>query len=144
MRHRSIAPLLGCLALLALGCGTSDSDSPPAPATEWVTVESTSVSGTSATLAGSAWVSHGYVALRCAGMACFPDTSTDNYPGVDVTCVNRTTGAAGSVTSFYGGGTDWVHRWRATVPVVPGMNTIRISAFDPGGTGGSVTIDVAD
>jgi len=137
-----------CLLLLfitlILGCGGGGEDAATtAPSPQWIQVNTISPSSSSASLAGTAWVSNTYYASHCSGLACFMDTTrTDDYPGVDITCVNLTSGVVGNASSYYGPGTSWVHQWYAGVPVVAGSNTIQISAYDPGGKGGSVTVEV--
>lgn len=128
--------------LFFAGCGGGSSET-PSPGIEWINVAPVASSSTAASLGGTAWVSQGYYASHCVGIGCLIDTSrTDDYPGVDITYVNLTTGVAGKATSFYGPGTDWVHQWSAGVPVTVGTNSIQISAYDPGGKGGSVTVDI--
>ena len=137
-----IKKLLACLAVLCLlaSCGGGGGSVPPAPSPVWITVESVEFpSPTAARVSGTAWVSKSWVGLHCVGLGCLFDQSTDNYPGVDVTWQNQTTGASGSATSYYGGGTDWEHKWTALVPLAPGANTVALSAFDPDGKGGSTT-----
>lgn len=138
--HCSILFLSALMAVITMcGCGGSSTSSPP-DSRVWVTVASASSSlSPTLWLNGTAWVSDEWYALHCAGIACLFDQSYDNYPGVNVTCVNLTTGAQGSVTSYYGGGTDWKHLWSATVPVISGLNSIQVSAYDPSGLGGSTT-----
>jgi hypothetical protein len=129
-------------SLLISGCGGGGGESPPvAPSVEWVKVENVSTYPSSAVLSGTAWISKNWVGLHCYGIGCLFDTSTDNYPGVDVTYANLTTGAIGKATSYYGGGTSWEHEWVATVPIASGKNTIQISAYDPSNEGGSITVD---
>lgn len=133
------------LALLVAGCGGGGGEPSPAPtpSIEWIKVDSIFTSPTAASLGGTAWVSQSYYASHCVGIGCFLDTTrTDDYPGVDVTFVNLTTGVSGKATSYYGPGTSWVHEWGAGVPVITGKNTIQISAYDPSGKGGSSTVDV--
>lgn len=153
MRHRPknsyvffflVSALLAVLAACGGSHETSTLSVTSLPVTGWVQVDpvSTSPLTSSIVLSGSAWVSNNYVGLHCSGFACLFDTSTDNYPGVDVTCVNLTTGTAGAVTSYYGGGTGWNHRWTAAVPLVAGKNTIQVSAHDPSGAGASTTVEV--
>jgi hypothetical protein len=148
-----LANIIGCItrkgakliiftALFVAGCGGGSSEA-PAPNIEWVNVTSTSSSTTAASLSGTAWVSQSYYASHCVGIACVIDTTrTDDYPGVDVTYINLTTGVSGKATSYYGPGTNWIHEWSAGVPVISGTNTIQISAYDPSGKGGCVTVDV--
>jgi hypothetical protein len=136
------AKLIVFTTLFFAGCGGGSSEV-PAPNIEWVNVTSTSSSTIAASLAGTAWVSQSYYASHCAGIDCLLDTTrTNDYPGVDVTYVNLTTGVSGKATSYYGPGTNWIHQWSAGVPVISGTNTIQISAYDPGGKGGAVTVDV--
>ncbi len=130
-----------CLASCG-GGGESQTTVVSDQSTQWVTITSISTSTTSAYLSGTAWISKSWVGLHCAGIACLFDESYDNYPGVDVTCTNLTTGAPGTAVSYYGGGTGWKHEWWAAVPIVYGNNRIRVSAFDPDGKGGSATVDV--
>jgi fibronectin type 3 domain-containing protein len=139
--------LVGSLALVTTaGCGggsfSSTATAAPPANGAWVHVSSLSTTDVSTVIRGTAWISDNFVALHCSGMACLYDTSVDNYPGVDVTYENMTTGYLGKATSYYGGGTDWEHLWKAQVPVVVGNNTIRISATDPGGRSASVTVSV--
>src|SRR5512143_2519372 len=139
--------LLSALLVVLAGCGGGGSTATPVVSSSgsagWVSVDPVSAPLTSPlVLGGTAWVSDHYVALHCAGLACLFDTSIDNYPGVDVTYVNLTTGETGNATSFYGGGTDWTHLWVATVSIVGGRNTIQVSAYDPSGAGASTTFDV--
>ncbi|WP_136516268.1 Ig-like domain-containing protein [Geomonas edaphica] len=130
--------------LLFIGCGgggSSSSDVPPKK--EWAQATSVSSSSTVASISGTAWISDSYYASHCVGFSCIiDDTRTDDYPGVDVTYINQTTGASGTAKSYYGPGTDWAHKWFAGVPVVPGSNDIVISAYDPGGNGTTITIQV--
>lgn len=134
------------VVLITSGCGGGDTSSTTIPAptssNQWVKVDSISTTETSTHLSGSAWVSDSWVALHCSGLACLYDTSIDNYPGVDVTYSNLTTGASGTAASYYGGGTDWKHLWSATVPVIYGENAIQISVYDPDGKGGTITVTV--
>ncbi|NVN98071.1 MAG: Ig-like domain-containing protein [Geobacteraceae bacterium] len=135
--------LVTLTTMLIYGCGGSGSSPPPAPNIEWAQVTSISTSTTTASLQGTSWVSNSYYASHCIGLACFIDTTrTNDYPGVDVTYVNLTTGVTGHAISYYGPGTNWVHKWSADVPVVGGSNTIQISAYDPGGKGGTMTFEV--
>lgn len=131
-------------SVLFIGCGgggSSSSDIPPKK--EWAQVTAVSSSSTVAGISGTAWISDSYYASHCVGFSCLSDTTrTDDYPGVDVTYINQTTGASGSAKSYYGPGTDWAHKWFAGVPVVPGSNNIVISAYDPGGKGGTVAVQV--
>lgn len=138
------ARLIVFTVLSVNGCGGGGGASgTSAPNIEWVNVTSTSNSTTAASLSGTAWVSQSYYASHCVGAACLIDTTrTDDYPGVDVTYINLTTGVSGKATSYYGPGTNWVHEWSAGVPVISGTNTIQLSAYDPSGKGGSVTVDV--
>ena len=131
------------VTLMLAACGDGGgSDGTSQDNTQWVRVDAVTTANSVAELSGTAWVSQGWVALHCGGLACLFDTSTDNYPGVTVTCANLTSGATQTATSFYGGGTHWAHNWQASVPVVSGRNVLRISAFDPAGKGGSITLDV--
>lgn len=144
LRHitRNAANISVFFTLSIAACGGGSSEAPP-PGIEWVKVAPVSSSSTAASLGGTAWVSQGYYASHCVGIDCLIDTSrTDDYPGVDVTYVNLTTGASGKAVSYYGPGTGWVHQWSAGVPVTVGTNTIQFSAYDPGGKGGSVTVEV--
>lgn len=141
---KRVQHLLQCLGVLVLlsSCGGGDGGDAEwsAPAPQWLTVDSVVLSSpTSARISGTAWISQSYVGLHCVGLACLFDQSTDNYPGVNVSWMNQTTGGSGSATSYYGGGTDWQHQWTAGVALAPGVNTVTFSAFDPGGTGGSIT-----
>ncbi|MDD2899263.1 MAG: Ig-like domain-containing protein [Desulfuromonadaceae bacterium] len=139
---RCTIALVAIVCTLINGCGSSDGTS-PAPNIEWASVSTLSLSSTTANIEGTSWVSNGYYASTCAGLACFIDTSrTNDYPGVDVTYVNLTTGATGHASSYYGPGTNWVHKWYAGVPVAAGINTIQFSAYDPGGKGGSISVEV--
>jgi hypothetical protein len=134
--------LIALSPVLIAGCGGGSSDSPAAN-TDWIEVISNTSSTTAASLSGTAWVSQDYYASNCAGIGCLLDTTrTNDYPGVDVTYINLTTGVTGKATSYYGPGTNWIHQWSAGVPVISGTNTIQISAFDPGGKGGSFTVIV--
>mgnify|MGYP001373219676 CR=1 FL=1 len=140
---RYCSRLLVLSSVLFIGCGGGGGSSDAPPKEQWAQVASVSSSSTVAGISGTAWISDSYYASHCAGLACIIDTTrTDDYPGVDVTYINQTTGASGRATSYYGPGTDWAHRWFAGVPVVPGSNTIVISAYDPGGKGGTTTVQV--
>jgi hypothetical protein len=130
-------------AIIIPGCGSGGSDDSPPVATEWVKIDSIATTASVATMSGTAWISQSWAAWHCSGIACFFDTSTDNYPGVTVTCTNQTTGTTVTTTSFYGGGTNWVHQWRANVPLVSGKNVIVIAAFDPESKGGSLTLEIS-
>lgn len=147
--HRLVARycsrLLVLSSVLFIGCGgggsSGSSDAPPKE--QWAQVTSVSSSSTTASVSGTAWISDTYYASQCVGLSCLTDTTrTDDYPGVDITYINQTTGASGHATSYYGPGTDWAHRWFAGVPVIPGSNTIVISAYDPGGKGATTTVQV--
>jgi hypothetical protein len=145
LRHisRYSINLVVLTSILIFGCGGGGgSSNAPAPNIEWALVTSSSSSSTIASLEGTSWVSNNYYASHCVGLACFDPTRTNDYPGVDVTCVNLTTGVTGNAISYYGPGTNWVHKWSAGVPVVAGSNTIQISAYDPSGKGGSITVEV--
>jgi hypothetical protein len=122
--------------------GGGSSDTSPTASIKWVTVDSVSIYLTSAVLSGTAWISDNYVNLNCVGIGCFFDQHTNDYPGVNLSFNNLTTGSTGTVTSTYGGGTMWVHRWKATVPITLGKNTVQILAYDPSGAGGFITVDV--
>ncbi len=141
---RYCSRLLVLSSVLFLGCGgggTSSSDVPPKE--EWAQVTAVSSSSTVASISGTAWISDSYYGSHCVGFSCLTDTTrTDDYPGVDVTYINQTTGASGSAKSYYGPGTDWAHKWFAGVPVVPGSNNIVISAYDPGGKGVTIAVQV--
>ncbi|WP_136526024.1 Ig-like domain-containing protein [Geomonas ferrireducens] len=141
---RYCSRLLVLSSVLLAGCGgggSSSSDVPPKE--EWAQATSVSSSSTVASISGTAWISDSYYASHCVGLSCLTDTTrTDDYPGVDVTYINQTTGASGTATSYYGPGTDWTHRWFAGVPVVPGTNNIVISAYDPGGKGTTIAVQV--
>jgi len=83
------------------------------------------------------------MASKCAGFSCLTDTTrTDDYPGVDITVENKTTGTSVSGYSRYGPGTDYTHLWSATVAVQPGRNMLRISAYDHGGKGTAIDYQV--
>jgi photosystem II stability/assembly factor-like uncharacterized protein len=123
-------------------CGGGGSDKSSTSTSQWVTVDSVSINLTSAIISGTAWVSDKYAALNCVGIECFFDQRTDDYPGVDVSYNNLTTGATGTATSKYGGGTMWVHQWQAKVPIELGKNTVQILAYDPSGAGGSISVEV--
>lgn len=125
------------------GGGGGGGGAPAAPSIEWVKVTYLATSSTAASLDGTAWVSDSYYASTCAGLSCILDTTrTNDYPGVDVTYVNLTTGVTGHASSYYGPGTNWVHKWYANIPVVSGSNSIKISAYDPSGKGGDITVVV--
>jgi alpha-tubulin suppressor-like RCC1 family protein len=132
--------ILTAFAILTLaGCGGGGGSSPPpASSGQWGKISATNNESNRVSITGTAWVSPGWVALHCVGLGCLSDVSYDNYPGVDVTYINLTTGASGTATSYYGGGTGWEHEWAVTVPIMPGENTIQISAYDPDGRGGSI------
>ncbi len=141
---RYCSRLLVLSSVLFIGCGgggTSSSDVPPKE--EWAQVTAVPSSSTVASISGTAWISDSYYGSHCVGFSCLTDTTrTDDYPGVDVTYINQTTGASGTATSYYGPGTDWSHKWFAGVPVVPGSNNIVISAYDPGGKGVTIAVQV--
>ena len=134
--------LLLCLTLPGCGSGGDNSGEQTSPSPQWLTVSSVSVNNSAATFSGTAWVSQGWVALHCAGLACFSDTATNNYPGVNITGTNLTTGVAEMGASLYGGGTNWEHQWYLSMPLAAGRNVIQINAFDPSGKGGSITQNV--
>jgi hypothetical protein len=143
------AALLLVAAMLALascgggGGGDSDTDSGIA----WVTISSTSLTadsdgGADARLAGKAFVSPSYVAHKCAGLACLFTLYDDSYPGVDVSWDNLTSGLHGTADSRYGNLTDWEHLWSATIPVMTGINRLRITASDPAGNSAPEEVSV--
>lgn len=143
LARRYFGGLVVLASLLISGCGGGSSGGADVPPREWAQVSSVSSSSTVAGISGTAWISDSYYASHCVGFSCLTDdTRTDDYPGVDVTYINQTTGASGNATSYYGPGTDWTHKWFAGVPVVPGTNNIVISAYDPGGKGTTVTVQV--
>jgi hypothetical protein len=100
----------------------------------------TSTSCDTAHLSGNAFISNSY-SRCCSGDA--KDT------GVTVTWVNLITGATGAADQYvrtcYGlfnypylcG-----HSWSADIPLILGDNIIKVTAVDPGGTGGTDTITV--
>lgn len=140
---RCLHGLVLASGILIAGCGGGSSSSDVAPKEEWAQVSAVSSSSTVAGISGTAWISDSYYASHCVGLSCLSDTTrTDDYPGVDVTYINQTTGVSGNATSYYGPGTGWTHKWFAGVPVVPGSNNIVISAYDPGGKGITVTVQV--
>ncbi len=130
--------------LFLAGCGGGKSGTTDTtPGSKWVEVSNVNSGTTAASLFGTAWINTDYYASHCVGWECLIDNQrTDDFPGVTVTCQNLTTGASGNATSYYGPGTNWQHEWHASVPIISGTNTIEISAFDPGGKGGSVTVEV--
>ncbi len=134
--------MVAALAFLAVaGCGGGGGGSPaPAPSDQWGKISGITVNNQThyVYISGTAWVSPSWVATHCYGFGCLFDESYDNYPGVDVTYTNLTTGVSGNAASYYGGGTDWVHEWAASVPLALGVNVIQISAYDPGGKGGTI------
>ncbi|HTG01867.1 MAG TPA: Ig-like domain-containing protein [Nitrospirota bacterium] len=126
------------------GCG-GGGGSPSAPSDQWGKISAINNQSNRVSISGTAWVSSSWVGLHCFGIGCLFENNFDDYPGVDVTYTNLTTGASGKATSYYGGGTNWVHEWYAIVPIVPGENAIQISAYDPSGKGGDIdTINVYD
>lgn len=139
-----IPALVVPIALLLAGCGSDGGTSvePQSSSNQYVTVQSVSVGASQASLSGTAWVSKSWVGLHCAGLACLSDTSTNNYPGVDVICSNLTNGSTATATQRFGGGTDWENLWSCSVPLAPGPNAVQLSAFDPGGKGGTLTITI--
>jgi len=131
--------LTACVILTVTGCGGGGgSSSPPASSDQWGKISTINNESNRVLITGTAWVSPDWVALHCIGLGCLSDVSYDNYPGVDVTYANLTTGASGKATSYYGGGTGWEHEWAVTVPIMPGENTVQISAYDPDGKGGNI------
>jgi hypothetical protein len=150
-----LAKIIGCIirkgargiiftAALVAGCGGGEGASEvPSRNIDWVSVTAASSSTTAASFSGTAWISQNYYASHCVGIACvFDTTRTDDYPGVDVTYINLATGVSGKANSYYGPGSDWIHQWRADIPVISGTNAIQISAYDPSGKGGYVTVNV--
>jgi hypothetical protein len=132
---------MGLLVSAALaGCGGSDDDAPPPPPpTEWVKIDSIYAQSTAVQMSGQAWVSKNWVGYRCVGFAC---RNTDDFPGVKVTWFNETARTGGDAVSVYGGGTSYIHRWSASIPLEPGRNVIFIHAYDPSGRGASITTEV--
>lgn len=136
--------VLAFLSIVSLvGCGSSGSDTTDSSAPPWVAVSSTNSGTVEVSLAGTAWVNNDYYASHCVGLGCLIDTQrTDDFPGVTVTWQNLTTATSGTAISYYGPGTSWQHQWSASVPLTSGANTIEISARDPSGKGGAVTVMV--
>lgn len=138
----------GLLSILATSSGDSDDDggtAPVSPARVSIDSQFLFLDGSGdpfVHLEGTAWVSNGWVAHKCAGLCCVLCQFDDSYPGVDVTWHNQSNGATGTATSRYGTLTVWEHLWSANVPVVAGINTITVTAADPSGTSASAFVDV--
>ncbi len=84
-------------------------------------------------LAGDAWTSKAY-----------SNRNTGN-PGVSVTWENYATGETGSASQRADWGCDWfvcgwIHDWGATIPLGLGENFIEVTAYDPAGKGGKMSI----
>jgi len=138
---------LCAVALLVAGCSGGDgtSEGTEGPVGGWVTITDPSDTGQATTycnevlLQGEAFISSDYYHC-CSGEA--SDT------GVSVRWENLVSGDFGSanqdVQYCYLFGTPVIcgHTWRATVPLLLGDNMIRVTAIDPGGTGGVDMITV--
>jgi hypothetical protein len=138
MGRTLLIALVAASFLVACG-GSDDEPPPPPPPTEWVKIDSVTTTAASARIAGTAWVSKSWAGYRCVGLLC---SNTDDFPGVKVTWFNETARTGGDATSSYGGGTNYLHLWSATVPLAPGTNVIFIHANDPSGRGTSVRTEV--
>lgn len=137
--------LLTIIASGSSGGGDDATTTTSSPASVSIESQSTFVdpSGDAyANLAGTAWVSNTWVAHKCVGLCCLLCNFDDSYPGVDVTWHNQSNGATGAASSRYGTLTQWKHLWSATVPVVVGINLIKVTAADPSGTSASASISV--
>lgn len=148
MRYPSVSALIIAMIALLAGCGGGGGGgggAVPGPTGGWVTITSPSDTGQAATscnavsLGGEAFISSDY--YRCC-------TGSADDTGVAVTWENLVTGASGaaaqSVRICYLFGTPYLcdHTWSASVPLVLGDNIIKVTAADPGGTGGTDTITV--
>ena len=139
--------ILAIIAVLA-GCGGGDEgeDSSDTSITGgWITIISPSDTGQASTncntvtLRGEAFISDGYFRC-CSGSA--EDT------GVTITWENLVSTKSGTASqsvrtcSFLGSPYLCDHTWSASIPLVLGDNIIKVTAIDPGGSGGTDIITV--
>jgi len=94
-------------------------------------------------LSGKAFISRDWVAHQCIGLACLLSWFDNSYPGVNVTWENLTTGLSGAAKSRYGTATYWEHLWSINVPIIFGVNILRVTASDPDGNIASKEITIA-
>ena len=111
----------------------------------WVTISSPSNTGQASTscntvtLGGESFISDGY--SRCC-------SSSAEDTGVTVTWKNLVTNTSGTASQFvdtcffFGSANLCDHTWSANVPLVLGDNIIKVTAIDPGGSGGTDTITI--
>lgn len=130
--------LVSMLGFLSCSGGSGEAEDGTTASIAWVMLTDERLSiddngDASYILNGRAFASSEYAYADCAGNACLFSLYDDAYPGVSVSWKNLTTSESGSVNTRYGTLTDFAHLWAATVPVVPGINTIEIMASDPGG-----------
>lgn len=143
----SISVSVLVLAFMA-GCsseqGTTEDTAEPSGG--WVKITSPNDTGYADTfcnslmIRGEAFISQDYYAC-CSGSA------TDT--GVTVSWENLVSGSSGNASQsidycvFFGTPVLCDHTWSASVPLVLGDNIIRITARDPGGTGGTDSITIS-
>jgi hypothetical protein len=123
---------------LLAGCGGgfsigfySDPYDPPTPASAWVTIDPVSEPTTVSDhvwLTGTAFISPTW--WHCCG------GTAQEMTAVTVTWRNETSGQSGFAFQSVETGLFvplYNHTWSATVPLVPGVNTIAVTASDPAG-----------
>ena len=125
--------VVSILSLVACGGGGSGGAD---PGIAWINIKTSSVAVVNNTpsclLSGDAFISGNYVFHYCVGFECF-GVFDNSYPGVDVTWTNLTTGSRGVAVSRYGSATNWDHIYSASVPLIVGVNELKITASDLAG-----------
>jgi fibronectin type 3 domain-containing protein len=140
---------VSCLFLLT-SCGGGDGGVSSATTDTniaWVTITASQIShnvdgSPYVLLNGNAFINSEYVAHQCVGLCCVLCVYDNSYPGVTVSVINQTSGFNASATSRYGTATHFSHEWYAKPLLVPGDNTILVTAFDPAGNSATETLNV--